>query len=76
VAAAVKRAEAERAARWKQFTTAGDAPPSFEEADTATRLRFMLDSPEGAEFRALAESWSNNGSYFKLDEETGDIAKL
>ena len=75
VAAAVKRAEAERAARWKQFTTAGDAPPSFEEADTATRLRFMV-SNEGAGFRALAESWSRNGSYFKLDEETGNIAKL
>jgi len=75
-AAAVQRAEAERAARWKQFTTAGDdAPPSFEEADTATRLRFMV-SNEGAGFRALAESWSRNGSYFKLDEETGDIAKL
>ena len=75
-AAAVQRAEAERAARWKQFKTAGDdAPPSFEEADTATRLRFMV-SNEGAGFRALAESWSRNGTYFKLDEETGDIAKL
>lgn len=72
-AAAVQRAEAERAARWRQFTTAGDAPPSFEKADTATRLRFMV-SNEGAGFRALAESWSRNGSYFKLDEETGDIA--
>ena len=71
-AAAVQRAEAERDRRWKQFTTTGDAP-SFEDADTATRLRFMV-SNEGAGFRALAESWSCNGSYFKLDEETGDIA--
>jgi hypothetical protein len=71
-AAAVQRAEAERDRRWKQFTTTGDAP-SFEDADTATRLRFMV-SNEGAGFRALAESWSRNGSYFKLDEETGDIA--
>ena len=76
-AGAVKRAEAERAKRWKQFTTlaAGDTPADFEQADTATRLRFMA-SNEGAYFLALAEAWSSNGSLFKIDEETGDIAKL
>ena len=74
-AAAVQRAEAERASRWKQFTTTTPDAPSFEEADTATRLRFMV-SNEGAGFRALAESWSRNGTYYTLDEETGDIAKL
>jgi hypothetical protein len=74
-AKAVQRAEAERASRWKQFTTTTPDAPSFEEADTATRLRFMV-SNEGAGFRALAASWSRNGTYYTLDEETGDIAKL
>lgn len=74
-AAAVQRAEAERASRWKQFTTTTPDAPSFEEADDATRFRFMA-SNEGAGFRALAEGWSRNGTYYTLDEETGDIAKL
>jgi hypothetical protein len=73
VQAAVKRATEERAARWKQFaSTTCLGAPAFEEANEETRLAFMT-SNEGATFLALAESWSNNGTLYTVEEETGRV---
>lgn len=72
-ATAMQKAEAERTQCWKQFTTANTNTPSrFEEADTDTRLAFAV-SNEGARFRNLAESRSNGGRYYKVNEETCEL---
>lgn len=73
VKAAVDKAVAERAARWKQFaSTTCLGAPAFEEANEETRLAFMT-SNEGATFLALAESWSSNGTLYTVEEETGIV---
>lgn len=72
-ATAMKKAEAERTQCWEQFTTANTNTPSrYEEADTETRLAFAV-SNEGARFRNLAESRSNGGRYYTLNEETCEL---
>lgn len=76
-AAAVKRAEAERAARWDIFSSCSfgmtNRPRSWEQAAEAMKMEFMV-SNAGSEFRALAASWSRDGAYYTLDEDTGAIA--
>ena len=74
-ATAMQKAEAERTQCWKQFTTTNTNTPSrFEEADTETRLAFAV-SNEGARFRNLAESRSNGGRYYTLNDETCELVQ-
>lgn len=70
---AVKDAKAWRSQYWQQFAAGRqDVPSCFEEADSDVRLAFVTSNP-GATFTAWAASRSNNGAYYTLDEETGEI---
>ena len=71
----VAKAEALRAIWWKDFAASTDnVPSSWNEASDAMRMQFMVQSNEGANFLALANSMSRDGAYFVVDEETGGIA--
>jgi hypothetical protein len=72
--AAAARAEAERTRWFNQFAAStANVPSAWHDASEAVRMQFMA-SNEGANFLALAESFSARGAYFELDEETGVVA--
>lgn len=70
----VTEAVALRAVWWQQFAAStANVPSSWNAASDETRMRFMVQSKEGANFLALANGKSKGGAYFVVDEETGEI---